>query len=162
LYYANVTLHVLAAMFWLGGMLFLGIVAAPLLRAVEPEDLRQQLFRRIGQRFRTFGWAAIAILVITGTINLYYRGLLQSGVLMNAAFWRTAVGTALLIKLVAVTAMLVVSVMHDFVIGPRAALASAGSSHALTLRKRAVLLARLNALFGILVVIAAVRVARGG
>jgi uncharacterized membrane protein len=149
-------------MFWLGGMLFLGIVAAPLLRALEPPDLRQQLFRRLGERFRTFGWVSIVILVITGAVNLYYRGLLQSGALMNAAFWRTGLGTALLIKLGAVTAMIVISGMHDFVIGPRAVRAIPGSSQALALRKRAVFLARLNALLGIVVIIVAVRLARGG
>jgi hypothetical protein len=45
LYYVNVTIHVLAAMLWLGGMFFLGIVGAPALRSVEPPPLRQRLFR---------------------------------------------------------------------------------------------------------------------
>ena len=36
LYYINVTIHVLAAMLWLGGMFFLGAVGAPVLRAIEP------------------------------------------------------------------------------------------------------------------------------
>ena len=34
-YYLNVTIHVLAAMLWLGGMFFLGVVGAPLLRAIH-------------------------------------------------------------------------------------------------------------------------------
>jgi uncharacterized membrane protein len=34
LYYVNVTIHVLAAMLWLGGMFFLGVVGAPVLRAI--------------------------------------------------------------------------------------------------------------------------------
>jgi putative copper export protein len=35
-YYINVTIHVLAAMLWLGGMFFLGAVGAPVLRTIEP------------------------------------------------------------------------------------------------------------------------------
>jgi len=36
LYHLNVTLHVLAGMLWLGGMFFLGVVGAPVLRRIEP------------------------------------------------------------------------------------------------------------------------------
>jgi putative copper resistance protein D len=63
LYYANVTLHVLAAMLWLGGMFFWGIVGAPLLCAIEPGELRQRLFQAIGERFRAVGWWTIAVLL---------------------------------------------------------------------------------------------------
>ena len=41
LYNLVVTLHVLAALFWLGGMFFLALVGAPVLRAVEPPELRR-------------------------------------------------------------------------------------------------------------------------
>ena len=51
-YWISVTVHVLAALFWLGGMLFLGLVGAPVLRAVEPPALRQRLFHDLGMRFR--------------------------------------------------------------------------------------------------------------
>ena len=162
-YYANVVVHVLAAMLWLGGMFFFGIVGAPVLRSLEPPELRQQLFHRLGLRFRTVGWWAIAVLLLTGLINMYYRGWLQwDGVLGAATFWHTAPGHALLLKLGAVTTMLVVSAIHDFSLGPRAGLATAGSPGAILLRRRAVILARINALMGVLVVIAAVRLARGG
>ena len=62
-YYLNVTVHVLAALLWLGGMFFLGLVGAPVLRQIEPPALRVKLFRLLGQRFRTIGWSAIAGLV---------------------------------------------------------------------------------------------------
>lgn len=162
-YYVNVTVHVLAAMLWLGGMFFLGVVGAPVLRDVEPPELRQQLFHRLGVRFRAIGWWAIAVLVLTGLINLHYRGWLHwNGALGASAFWRTALGRALAMKLAVVAAMLVVSAVHDFAVGPLAGRAIAGSPSALRLRRRAALLARINALLGILVVIAAVRVARAG
>lgn len=162
LYYINVTIHVLAAMLWLGGMFFLGVVGAPVLRAVEPPALRQQLFQQLGTRARSLGWWAIAILLITGTLNLYFRGWLHwSGVLGSADFWRTGTGLALALKLLAVTTMLIVSGVHDFILGPMAGRLTAGSPEALAFRRRAALLARGNALLGIVIVIAAVRLARG-
>ena len=163
LYWLSVTLHVLAALLWLGGMFFLGLVGAPALRAVEPPALRQRLFHDLGVRFRGVGWGAIAVLVVTGLANMYYRGWLRwSGVLDSAAFWRTGVGHALSGKLVAVAAMIVVSALHDFVLGPAAGRATPGSADAIRLRRRAALFARANALLGVAIVVAAVRLARGG
>ena len=163
LYYTNVTVHVLAAMLWLGGMFFLGAVGAPVLRAIEPPALRQKLFQQLGLRARAVGWWAIGVLLVTGTINLHYRGWLHwSGVLGSADFWRTSTGHVLALKLAAVAAMLLVSAIHDFVLGPMAGRAQAGSPAALAHRRRAAVLARVNALVGVLVVVAAVRLARGG
>ena len=163
LYYTNVTIHVLAAMLWLGGMFFLGVVGAPVLRAVEPAALRQQLFQTLGTRARDVGWWSIAVLVVTGIVNLHYRGWLHwDGVFASGEFWQSGSGRALALKLVAVTTMLVVSATHDFMLGPRAGRAAPGSPAALILRRRAALLARANALLGVVVVIAAVQLARGG
>ena len=162
-YWLSVTLHVLAAFVWLGGMLFLGAVGAPVLRDVEPPALRQRLFQALGERFRTVGWAMIATLVVTGVANMHFRGLLRwDGVLGSAAFWRTGLGTALAWKLATVAFMLVASAVHDFALGPRAGRAVAGSPEAIALRRRAAWLARVNAVVGVGLVIAAVRVARGG
>jgi uncharacterized membrane protein len=162
-YWVSVTLHVLAAMLWLGGMLFLAAVGAPVLRSIEPPQLRQRLFGALGLAFRNVGWIAIGILVVTGLLNLHYRGWLHwDGVLANPAFWRTTTGTALAWKLATVTTMITISAIHDFLHGPRAGQLEAGSPAALQLRRQAALLARLNAIFGIILVIAAVRLARGG
>ena len=162
-YYLNVVLHVLAALFWLGGMFFLGVVGAPVLRRVEPPALRQQLFHQLGARFRTAGWIAIGVLVVTGAANLHFRGLLRwSGALAEPALWQSAYGRALATKLVAVSVMIAVSAVHDFVLGPAAGRAVPGSADAVALRRRAALLARANALVGLVVVLAAVWLARGG
>jgi uncharacterized membrane protein len=161
-YLVSVTIHVLAAMFWLGGMFFLGIIGAPALRRVEPPSLRQSLFNEIGLRFRTAGWIAIGVLVVTGLLNLWFRNLLHwEGVLASAAFWSTTLGRMLALKLIAVSAMIVIAVIHDFGLGPAAARAEPGSETALTLRRRAAWLARINAFVGIILLVAAVRLARG-
>jgi uncharacterized membrane protein len=163
LYYVSVTIHVLAAMLWLGGMFFLGVVGAPVLRNIEPPPLRQRVFQELGSRFRRVGWIAIGVLLATGVLNLYFRGWLRwEGVLGAGAFWRSTLGRALAGKLIAVALMICISAVHDFVHGPRAGREAPGSSQAIAMRKRAALLARLNAILGVLLVVAAVRLARGG
>ena len=158
LYWTSVALHLLAALVWLGGMLFLGVVGAPVLRAVEPPSLRARLFHDLGLRFRTVGWIAIAVLIVTGLVTLHFRGWLS--LLGRAEFWGTVAGRALMAKLAAVTVMLLVSAVHDFVLGPAAGRATAGSPEGLRLRRRAALLARANAMLGVLLVLAAARLAR--
>lgn len=163
LYYANITIHVLASMLWLGSMLFLGLIGAPVLRGVEPPALRQRLFQEMGLRFRSTGWWTIAVLVVTGVINLHYKGWLRwDGVFGSTEFWRTPVGHTLALKLAAVALMMTVSAVHDFVLGPRAGRATPGSDEAIALRRRAAQIARANALLGVLIVAIAVRLARGG
>jgi len=163
LYYVSVTLHLLAAFFWLGGMLFLAAVGAPVLRTVEPPELRQRLFHVLGTRMRGPGWVAIGTLLVTGTLNLHYRGWLRwDGGLGTGAFWATPLGTALAIKLVSVTLMVGTSAWHDFVLGPRAGVAVPGSAEALRLRRQTALLGRVSAVIGLVLIGAAVRVARGG
>ncbi|MDP2498197.1 MAG: DUF4149 domain-containing protein [Candidatus Palauibacterales bacterium] len=165
-YHLNVTVHLLAALFWLGGMFFLAIVGAPVLRELDDARLRGRLFAALGRRFRTAGWWAIAVLVVTGTLNLHFRGILRAEVLGDAMFWAGDYGTALAWKLGAVTAMIVVSALHDFVLGPRASAETdaggEGGRGGGGSRKIASWLARANALLGIAVVIAAVYLARGG
>lgn len=162
LYFINVTVHVLAALLWLGGMFFLAAVGAPVLRAVEPAELRSELFRRLGEQFRRIGWIAIGVLLVTGVINLHFRGVLSIETLGHAAFWVTPYGHALGWKLSAVTVMLVVQAVHDFHLGPAASRLQPGSAEMLRMRRRAALLARASAVLGIVVVVAAVRLARGG
>ena len=162
LYLLNVTLHLLAALLWLGGMFFFAIVGAPVLRKVEPPELRAELFRRLGEQFRIVGWIAIVVLLLTGVLNLHFRGLLSGSILLAAEFWGSRYGTALAWKLAAVTAMLVIQAVHDFAVGPSASRLAAGSPEMLRARRRSALLARGSALLGVIVVIAAVRLARGG
>jgi copper resistance protein D len=162
LYYLNVTVHVLAALLWLGGMFFLGVVGAPVLRAVEPPALRAELFSRLGERFRLVGWITIGVLLTTGVANLHFRGLLNTTLWFDPEFWGSRYGVALGWKLGAVTVMVTVSALHDFVFGPAAGRLQPGSAAALSMRHRAVWLARVNAMVGVVLVIAAVRLARGG
>jgi copper resistance protein D len=162
LYLTSVTIHLLAAMLWLGGTFFLAIVGAPVLRRVEPAALRSELFRRLGTRFRAVGWIAIAVLVGTGIANLAFRGMLNPETLGSAAFWQRPYGQALAWKLALVAVMLSLAGVHDFALGPRASRYAGGSPEAAAARRSAAWLARANAVLGIALVAVAVRLARGG
>lgn len=162
LYLLSVTVHVLAALLWLGGMFFLGAVGAPVLRRVEPPELRAQLFHQLGVQFRRVGWVAIGVLVASGLTTLHLRGLLRWEVMGDPGFWTSPYGSTLAWKLVLVATMVGVSAVHDFWLGPRAGELDPSSEAAGRFRRWAAWLARVNALLGLVLVWVAVRLARGG
>ncbi|MCH7530303.1 MAG: CopD family protein [Gemmatimonadetes bacterium] len=160
-YFLTVTLHVLATLVWLGGMLFFALIA-PILRDIEDDALRASLFGSLGRRLRTVGWVCIAVLLATGVGQLHLRGWWGGAFWGTPGFWGSALGSALAWKFGLVAMMLTVQGVHDFWLGPAAGRARAGSEEARSLRMRAAWLARANALFALLLVYFAVKVARGG
>lgn len=117
LYLLSMWLHILAAAAWIGGMLFLVFVIVPVLRLPELRGHAAQLVRQTGRRFRTVGWVALMTLILTGTFNLLY---LRVGLttLLRPDSWQTPFGRALGIELALVVLVLVLSGIHDFVVGP--------------------------------------------
>jgi uncharacterized membrane protein len=160
LYYLSVSIHVFAALVWLGGMFFIALVGAPVLRRLDRPELRQALFDQLGVRFRTVGWISLAVLLVTGVVNLWFRGALSMATWRDPAFSGSGWATALKYKLAAVLVMLVVEGYHDWVLGPRASRMNASSPEAAVLRKRASLYARISAVAGVVIILAAVRLAR--
>lgn len=160
-YYTFVTLHLFAAMTWIGGVLFLALVGAPALRKVEPPALRTALFDAVGMRFRYVGWGAVVLLLGTGTWLVWYRGWLSWSLWSSAAFWGQGVGYVLAWKLGMVTLMLVLSLAHDVALSPSRARALDARPDGARIRRQVVLLARLGALAAIGVVIAAAHLVRG-
>lgn len=76
-------IHILAAMFWIGGMLFFSLVLIPSLQGVPPPQ-RADLMGRIGMRYRRAGWISLALLLVTGLLQLYRLDLLR---------WRRTAGS---------------------------------------------------------------------
>lgn len=162
LYLLSVWLHVLAATAWIGGMFFLVLVVVPWLRTGTGAGAGVFL-RETGERFRTVGWVCFAVLTVTGTFNLWFRGVRFSS--FADAQWRaTDFGQAVLWKLGLFGLVLLVSGYHDFFIGPRAAKAieqEERSAQTQSLRRRASLLGRLNALLALAIAAVAVMLVRG-
>ncbi len=157
----SVWIHIAATLFWIGGMWFLALVGAPVLRRMEPPELRSDIFRTLGERFRSLGWVAIGLLVATGILNLSVRGLLSAELLGSGGFWQTRYGEALAWKLTGVAAMIAGSLVHDFYLGPLASRLEPGSRAQATAGQWAAWLARANAVIGLGVIYAATILVRG-
>jgi len=163
IYVVSVWLHIMAAVVWVGGTVFLVIVLVPAIRRPEFGGIASKLIRFTGLRFRWIGWVCFCIFVFTGVINLAARGIGLKE-LQDAAFWQGSFGRTLAIKLVVVLTILVISAFHDFFLGPRAAAAweaNPASAEALRLRRQAVQLARLNLLIALTVILLGVMLVRG-
>ena len=112
LYTVCVYVHVVAACAWIGSMLFFAAVVVPVLRRPEQAAGAPALVRQVGLRFRVFGWACIGTLLVTGTLNLVFRGV-GLGTLGSSAFWADGFGRALAYKLSAVLVVLLLTGVHD-------------------------------------------------
>lgn len=117
-YLLLVWLHILAAAIWIGGMVALGAVLVPVLRNDSSEDSRALLYRSL-LRFRWVGWGTLVLLIGTGILLLGHRGY-DWAALWTGRLWAGSWGHLLAEKLGLVAVTLVVSGVHDFVLGPRA------------------------------------------
>lgn len=149
IYLTLVTFHLLSVVIWLGGMLFLGLVITPVLRG-RPAAERAALLHVVGRRFLKIGWAALGVLVLSGIALWEIR-----------AFQLTLVLT---VKLGLVAVILLLSLLHDFVLGPAlvAELQKGGEAgRTLVLRRRVSVLARLNVALALVVLILGLAFSRG-
>lgn len=160
-YLLTVTAHVLAAVIWLGGMIAFALLA-PILRRVGDDAERQRLFHALGRRFRTVGWICIAVLIVTGVGQLQMRGWWGAAFWTAPGLWSSALGHAFAGKLATILLMLGVQGAHDFHYGPRAGKVEPGTPEARALRRKAALLARVNAIAALVLLWFAVRLPRGG
>jgi copper resistance protein D len=106
-----VWLHVLAAVSWIGGMIFLSLVLAPLVRSRKAVPELMALFRSAARRFRFVVWGAIVILLLTGPPLLHQRGI----PIMDPSGWPLI----LAVKLGLVAVLLFFTLTHDLILGPR-------------------------------------------
>ena len=155
-----VLIHILAAIIWLGGMFFIAIVMVPVLRRLEPPQKRIEVLSATATRFRAISWIAILVLLITGVLNAINHGVTMQKI-STGEFFSSNFGKILILKLILVFAMLVLSAIHDFILGPRLIeLLNSSNPDPFTKlqknRKYVSWLARINALLGILVVACAV------
>ncbi len=164
LYLLSLWLHILAAAVWVGGMIFLALVLVPALHRPAYRSTAQRLIHETGLRFRFVGWTALALLLLSGTLNLAFRGYTRDD-LWTGRLWQGPFGRTLAVKLILVALILAVTALHDFVIGPRASarlMEDPDSPEARHLRRRASWIGRLNLLLSLLVLALAVALVRGG
>ena len=155
-----VLIHILAAIIWLGGMFFIAIVMVPVLRRLEPPQKRIEVLSATATRFRVVSWITIIVILVTGVLNAINRGVTLQAISTGELF-STYFGKILALKLTLVFAMLVLSAMHDFILGPRLVelLNTSNPDSFLKVQKNrryVSWLARITTLLGILVVACAV------
>lgn len=157
MYSTLIVLHILAAVTWIGGMIFLSLVLAPLVRGRKAAPEFMALFRSAALRFRPIVWVAIAVLLATGPMLLSLRGVQVS----SPTSW-TGIVT---VKLMLVALLLLLTLLHDLVFGPQVSRVSAIPNSQRTAGERVVFktarwLPRLSLLIGLAVMIAATMLAR--
>lgn len=163
LYLISVWCHIMAAVTWIGGTIFLALVLIPAIRRPAFSAIALDLIRATVLRFRWVGWSCFLVFIMTGTANLFFRGVTWSD-LFNPLFWRGSFGTILTLKLSIVAIIFTVSAVHDFVIGPRATEAwqqNPKSKTTARLRKQAVQIARINLLLAVIAVALGTMLVRG-
>ncbi len=108
-WFVTIFLHILAAITWIGGMIFLSMVLAPLVRSHKAAPEFMALFRSAARRFRIVAWLAMGVLLATGPILLSQRHI----DVMNPATWSPIVT----LKLGLVALLILLTLLHDLALG---------------------------------------------
>ncbi|MEE8574283.1 MAG: DUF4149 domain-containing protein [Thermodesulfobacteriota bacterium] len=143
-------LHVVAAIFWVGGMLFLSLVVVPFLNVLKDPKEKSAVYRAIGPKFRTLSWIAIIILCVTGPVNLYLLGIPLSQI-FDPAFIATPFGKALIIKIALVCLIVISSLLHDFWVGPKARNSPKYSTYAKVFGRGNLIVALIIVIFAVII-----------
>jgi hypothetical protein len=102
-----VAVHLLAAAVWVGGSTALIFVGVPAVRVLDGEE-RGRAMRELGLRWRPLGYGALLVAGATG-------------IALAARDWQHTASfqIVLWVKVVLAVCLVVVSYLHNFVLGPR-------------------------------------------
>jgi putative copper resistance protein D len=109
-YHISVWLHIVAGAFWIGGMLFLPLVLLP---GIKDHPDRKNLLMVTGLKFRFYGYIMLSVLMITGLLNIYFRGIPFSFKFFTENRW----GSLASLKIVLFISMVMISLFHDQFVG---------------------------------------------
>ncbi|MEZ4224808.1 MAG: DUF4149 domain-containing protein [Polyangiaceae bacterium] len=163
LYLVSVWLHILCAVVWIGGIAFLMLVVVPWLRGSGGQVQAGAFLRETGRRFRNVSWVCFVTLLLTGTYNLWMRGV-KLGDFTDGVWLASSFGHTVVLKLAVFALVIGISLTHDLVLGPRATRVmdrGPRSPEALALRRKATLLGRANAVLALVLVALGVLIVRG-
>lgn len=111
-------IHLLAVTIWIGPQVFLVAAAIPAMRTVEDVHERARLTRIIVTRFGYMAFGALAVIVVTGIINIYQVDGYSASDLITGdpeikwtrIFWE---------KMVMVGVAVALTLIHVLFVGPR-------------------------------------------
>lgn len=155
--FALVWIHLLAAVVWVGGMVFLSVVLVPVLKRDGDFARHVALFRTVAYRFRAVVWGAMGILVATGSVMAMGRSI----PLTEPWQWPTI----FVAKISMVSFLFTLTLLHDLVVGPQVrrilgTTEADRSSRDRMLVRYSALVPRLSLLVALLVLLLAVVLAR--
>lgn len=163
IYKISVFIHLLSAIFWIGGMLFTVMVLVPTMRHRAFSSQKGRFFAVMGKRFSKISWLLFAVLLLTGLTQLWARGLYFDK-LWDVEFWESHFGTILAYKLILFSIVLIISGAHDFWLGPKAAYLIHKKPESLRTRKYRKFtgwVGRINLLLGLIILFLAISLVRG-
>jgi uncharacterized membrane protein len=161
LFLLSTTLHILAAIIWVGGLMFMSLMLVPALRAMGNPALMARMIQAVGKRFKWIGWTCLVVLLVTGFTNLAARGI-SHRMLTTRDFWASSFGETLAWKLVLFAGVITLSLTHDLIAGPRLRqLRESDPMRADRYRRTASYLGRITLVLSLLITILAVMLVRG-
>uniref|UniRef100_A0A7C5VW11 DUF4149 domain-containing protein n=1 Tax=Thermomicrobium roseum TaxID=500 RepID=A0A7C5VW11_THERO len=110
-------IHLVAMAFWLGGQLFLILVVRPILRRELDRPQQTTLTAALGRRFSPLAWVSLVLLIVTGWLTGEHRGVVWSTLLEP----RNTYGRILATKMLLVALLLLLTLVHGRIFGPRLA-----------------------------------------
>jgi uncharacterized membrane protein len=141
-------IHLLAAATWVGSQVFMFVAVVPALRTLD-EAARHRAVLVLNRRFAWLGWGALVVLVLTGTNNVMQRQ--DDTDLVFDYDFRYA--WIFVVKLVLVAAVIALTAIHTYVVGPRLLALQeggrAGSEELSRMRRQSIVLSSLNLLAGV-------------
>jgi len=139
-------IHLLAAAVWVGSQVFMFAAVVPALRALGDEAARRRAVLVLNRRFAWLGWGALAILVLTGIENVMRRQD-DYDIVFDYDFRYAWI---FLVKLALVAAVIALTAIHTYVVGPRLlALQEQASADLGRMRRLSIQLSVVNLLAGV-------------
>ncbi len=115
--YVVTWIHLLAAIAFIGGWMFVQMVVRPSLldsKAKIPSQEALSMANKLGQRFKTVGWVSLLVLIFTGASQL----LDESG----SARIETSWGLIMMLKLFVFAIVVGLIFVHDLILDPYGAI----------------------------------------
>ncbi|MFQ5949288.1 MAG: DUF4149 domain-containing protein [Nitrospiria bacterium] len=103
-------IHLVAAIAWIGGMLFSLFVLKPVLKRIDAPFQGNQLLTRLEGRFRIVRWTSLIALLVTGFFSLLHEG--------GSARLESSWGAVLMVKLLFVAIVVGLTGINDFMLNP--------------------------------------------
>ncbi|WP_457621189.1 CopD family protein [Persephonella sp.] len=109
------TIHIIAASFWVGGMLFMVLALSPYVRKL-PEDIKIKSYQEVGKNYSLWGTViGLPVLFITGLYNMHVMGVSWEDFFNFSNDYASTLHHKVHLFFLTV----ILAVIHDFYIGPR-------------------------------------------